>query len=485
MYMSKNLDRGIKDLSIFEIGPIFYGSQPGEQNTVICGLSAGKKFRLSWVEKERNVDVFDIKRDVVQTLVEAGYDSEKFYIDDNGPNYYHPGKSGRIFLNKGKDKVVANFGEIHPEIGDSFGLNKSAIGFEIFYENIPLPKRNKISRPMLKISNLQPVTREFAFLINDEIESDRICQIAKSINKDLITDVKSLEIETLKNLKNSKANNTLRAYQSDFKDFSSFCTKNSFSSMPSDPKIIALYLTHLSSFSKFSTLKRRLASIKVIHRLKGHYIDTKHPIIAENLMGIKRKMGIKQISKKPLLINDLKLIINVIDKEKNEYKKYQNRALLLIGFAGGFRRSELVSIEYEDIDFVNEGVKILVKRSKTDQTGLGMTKAIPYFENKIYCPVISLKEWITHAKINNGKIFNISDKTVALTIQKYALLAGLEKNKYAGHSLRSGFATSTAEIGADERSIMAMTGHKTTQMVRRYIQEANLFKNNALNKIKI
>ena len=177
--------------------------------------------------------------------------------------------------------------------------------------------------------------------------------------------------------------------------------------------------------------------------------------------------------------------MKVINEEKNEYKKYQNRALLLIGFAGGFRRSELVSIEYEDIDFVNEGVKILVKRSKTDQTGLGMTKAIPYFENKIYCPVISLKEWITHAKIKNGKVFNISDKTVALTIQKYALLAGLDKTKYAGHSLRSGFATSTAEIGADERSIMAMTGHKTTQMVRRYIQEANLFKNNALNKIKI
>ena len=302
---------------------------------------------------------------------------------------------------------------------------------------------------------------------------------------DLITDVKNLELETLKNLKNSKAHNTLRAYQADFKDFTEICLKNSFNSMPSDPKIIALYLTHLSSFSKFSTLKRRLASIKVIHRLKGHYIDTKHPIIAENLMGIKRKMGVKQTSKKPILINDLKLIINVINKDKNEYKKLQNKALILIGFAGGFRRSELVSIEYEDIEFVNEGVKILVQRSKTDQTGLGMMKAIPYFQNKIYCPVTSLKDWINHSKISDGKIFKISDKTVALTIQKYALLAGLDKTKYAGHSLRSGFATSTAETGADERSIMAMTGHKTTQMVRRYIQEANLFKNNALNKIKI
>ena len=302
---------------------------------------------------------------------------------------------------------------------------------------------------------------------------------------ELITDIKSLEIETLKNLKNSKAQNTLRAYQADFKDFSSFCVKNGFNPIPTEPKIIALYLTHLSSFSKFSTLKRRIASIKVVHRLKGHYIDTKHPIITENIMGIKRKLGVKQTSKKPILINDLKKIIKVIDEDKNEFKKYQNKALILIGFAGGFRRSELVSIEYEDIDFVAEGVKIKVTKSKTDQTGIGLTKAIPYFENKTFCPVISLKKWIEYSNINIGKIFKVSDKTVALTIKKYALMAGLDNSKYAGHSLRSGFATSTAEIGADERSIMAMTGHKTTQMVRRYIQEANLFKNNALNKLKI
>ena len=302
---------------------------------------------------------------------------------------------------------------------------------------------------------------------------------------DLITDVKNLEIETLKNLKNSKAHNTLRAYNADYKDFSAFCAKNGLNSLPSEPKIVSIYLTYLSSFSKYSTLKRRLASIKVVHKLKGHYIDTKHPIIIENLMGIKRKMGVKQIAKKPLLINDLKVIINVIDQEKNDLKRLQNKALLLVGFAGGFRRSELVSIEYDDLDFVTEGVKIVIKRSKTDQTGQGMIKAIPYFDNKTYCPVTSLRNWINFLNIDKGKIFNISDKTVALIIKKYALLAGLDQKKYAGHSLRSGFATSTAETGADERSIMAMTGHKTTQMVRRYINESNLFKNNALNKIKI
>ena len=300
---------------------------------------------------------------------------------------------------------------------------------------------------------------------------------------EITTDIKNLELETLNNLKRSKAQNTLRAYQADFKDFKLFCVKNGLVALPTEPKILSIYLTHLSSFCKFSTLKRRLASIKVIHKIKGHYLDTKHPIITENLLGIKRVHGVKQKSKKPLLINDLKLIINKINEEKNEIKKFKNKSLILIGFAGGFRRSELVSIEYDDVDFVPEGVKIFIKRSKTDQTGEGMTKAIPYFENSSYCPVIALKQWIEIASIKSGKIFNISDKSVALIIKKYALLAGLDYTKYAGHSLRSGFATSTAEMGADERSIMAMTGHKTTQMVRRYIQEANLFKNNALNKI--
>jgi Site-specific recombinase XerD len=206
----------------------------------------------------------------------------------------------------------------------------------------------------------------------------------------------------------------------------------------------------------------------------------------ENLLRIKRINGSHQKSKKPLLINDLKCIINAIDQEKNiEYKKIRNKSLILIGFAGGFRRSELVNIEYSDLEFVNEGLKILIRRSKTDQLGEGSIKAIPYFSSNEYCPVTKLQDWINYRNINNGKIFDISDKSVSLIIKRYALIAGLEPNKYGGHSLRSGFATSTAEAGAEERNIMAMTGHKTTQMVRRYIQEANLFKNNALNKIKI
>ena len=303
---------------------------------------------------------------------------------------------------------------------------------------------------------------------------------------EVVTDIKKLELETLKNLKNSKSVNTLRAYESDYKDFTLFCTKNNFSSIPTEPKILSLYLTHLSKTSKFSTLKRRIASISVVHQLKGYYLDTKHPVIRENLLGIKRRIGSNQKAKKPILINDLRKIVDVITKLKmKEIKKTRDKALILIGFAGGFRRSELVAIENEDIEFVREGVKIFVKRSKTDQSGEGMIKAIPSFDNAFYCPVLHLQDWIAKGKTKKGKIFSISDKSVALIIKRYANLAGLDGNKYAGHSLRSGFATSTAESGAEERNIMAMTGHKTTQMVRRYIHEANLFKNNALNKIKI
>jgi len=303
---------------------------------------------------------------------------------------------------------------------------------------------------------------------------------------DLITNIKSLELETIKNLRNSKSENTLRAYQSDYNDFSLFCSKNGFQAMPTQPKILALYITHLSSYSKYSTLKRRLASISILHKTKGHYIDTKHPIIMENLMGIKRTNGSNQKGKKPLLINDLKILINAIDQSNEKDKrKIRDKALILIGFSGGFRRSELVDIEYEDLEFVSEGVKIFVKRSKTDQSGEGMTKAIPYFDNKNFCPVIALKNWIEIFDLKKSRIFDISDKSVALIIKKYANYAGLDSHRYAGHSLRSGFATSTAESGAEERNIMAMTGHKSTEMVRRYIKEANLFKNNALNKIKI
>jgi len=315
----------------------------------------------------------------------------------------------------------------------------------------------------------------------------------------VITDLKALQDETLLNLKSSKANNTIRAYKSDFRDFGLFCSKNGFRSLPSEPRTISLYLTYLSTKEiKLSTLKRRLVSIGVIHKLKGHYLDTKHPSIIENIMGIKRRKGSVQKGKKPLLINNLKRLINVIDsKISEEIKRLRDRSIILIGFSGGFRRNEIVSLDYDDLDFVSEGLKINLKRSKTDQFGEGAIKGLPYFENSQYCPVISAKKWIEVSNIKSGPLFRrfskgskltenrLTDQTIALLIKDYLKLAGIDNNNYSAHSLRSGFATSAAESGAEERSIMAMTGHKSTEMVRRYIKEANVFKNNALNKIKI
>ena len=317
--------------------------------------------------------------------------------------------------------------------------------------------------------------------------------------KDLVTDIKALQEETLKNLQSSKAMNTVRAYKSDFKDFGLFCVQNGFKNLPSDPKIVSLYLTHLSTKEvKLSTIKRRLVSIGVIHKMKGHYLDTKHPVIVENLMGIKRRKGTVQKGKKPILINDLKKILKVIDEQNiQDIKKLRDKSIILIGFSGGFRRNEIVSLDYEDLDFVHEGLKITVKRSKTDQFGEGSIKALPYFEDSVYCPVTILQRWLNISKINKGPIFRrfskgskltndrLTDQTVALLIKDYLNIAGIDSKNYSGHSLRSGFATSAAESGAEERSIMAMTGHKSTEMVRRYIKEANLFKNNALNKIKL
>jgi len=196
MYMSKNIDRGFKDISIFEIGPIFTGSNPGEQHLIACGLLSGKKSRLSWIEKERTVDVFDVKRDVVQTLVEAGYSSDKFFIDKETPNYYHPGKSGRLFLNKEKDKIAAYFGEIHPNILNNIDIKtESLVGFEIFIDNLKLPKK-KLNDQKTKfvISDYQKSERDFAFIVNKNVNAQDLINAVSSVDQNLVSNIKIFDV---------------------------------------------------------------------------------------------------------------------------------------------------------------------------------------------------------------------------------------------------------------------------------------------------
>ena len=206
MYMNKNLDRGFKDLSIFEIGPIFIGSNPGEQSTVVCGLSAGKRNRLSWIDKERDVDVFDIKRDVIQTLVEAGYNSDKFFIDRETPDYYHPGKSGRLFLNKGKDLVAAYFGEIHPNILKKIDIKTDTLlGFEIFIDNLKLPKKTlNDQKTKFVVSDYQKSERDFAFIIDKNISSQDLINAISSVNQNLISNIKVFDVYEGENIPENK-----------------------------------------------------------------------------------------------------------------------------------------------------------------------------------------------------------------------------------------------------------------------------------------
>ena len=196
IHLNKNLGRGFKDLSIFEIGPTFSGSKPGEQQTVVSGLRTGKLSRQNWIEQERFVDVFDVKRDVVQSLVEAGYNKDKFYIDDQTPNYYHPGKSGRIFLNKGKEKVVAFFGDIHPNILKKLDIKVEAlVGFEIFLDNLKQPKKSlKDQKTNYKYSDFQKSERDFAFVLDVNFKAQELIEIISNVDKELIRSVKVFDV---------------------------------------------------------------------------------------------------------------------------------------------------------------------------------------------------------------------------------------------------------------------------------------------------
>ena len=224
MYVSKNLDRGFKDLSIFEIGPVFTGPNPGEQNTVVCGLSAGKKSRLSWIEKERNVDVFDVKKDVVQTLVEAGYNSEKFFVDSETPNYYHPGKSGRLFLNKERDNIAAYFGEIHPNILKKIDIKtESLVGFEIFLDNLKLPKKTlNEQKTNFVVSDYQKSERDFAFVVDKGMNAQDLIDAVSSVDKNLISNIKVFDVyqgdNISENQKSIAISVTIQSFEKTLKD---------------------------------------------------------------------------------------------------------------------------------------------------------------------------------------------------------------------------------------------------------------------------
>jgi len=293
-------------------------------------------------------------------------------------------------------------------------------------------------------------------------------------------------------MRQAKAENTVTAYQSDWRHFEAWCKEHGRGSLPAAPGTVALYLSDLASAHRVSTVSRRAVAISQAHQAAGLESPTATAAVRTLLAGIRRAKGTAPTTKAPILTADIRGMVAALPRGPLGTR---DRALLLVGFAGAFRRSELVGLGREDCEFTHDGLVITIRRSKTDQEGQGRKVALPYGSSPDTCPVRALQAWIEASGVSAGPLFHplgryghvlpgrLSDKAVARAVKTYAQAAGLDPSRYAGHSLRAGLATAAAIGGASERSIMAPTGHRSVQMVRRYIRDGNLFRENAAAKV--
>jgi site-specific recombinase XerD len=290
-------------------------------------------------------------------------------------------------------------------------------------------------------------------------------------------------------LDSARARNTIRGYRSSFGQFEQWCQAAGLPSMPAAPETIALYLGAQAGRLKAATLQHHLAAIGKAHKSAGYPSPVKdNQLIAETLKGIKRTHGAAVAQKAPVLTEDLRLMLRTLP---DKLIGVRDRALLLIGLAGAFRRSELVGPDVSDLSFTAEGLLITLRRSKTDQDGEGRQVAIPFGAHEQTCPVRALQAWLKQSGITDGAVFwpisrhgklssaRLSDQAVALVVKRYVGRVGLSADSFAGHSLRAGFVTSAARAGESERRIMRTTGHKSVEMVLKYVRQANVFSDNA------
>lgn len=290
----------------------------------------------------------------------------------------------------------------------------------------------------------------------------------------------------------SKAENTLRGYQSDWRDFCKWCEAHTLCPLPANPEAVAEYIAECAQRLKVGSIQRRLNSIAEAHKAMGLESPTHTASVRNTLKGIRRVKGTAPAQKSAALTDDIRAMA---EATAAGIIGVRDRALILLGFAGAFRRSELVTLDAADCLFSRDGLTITLRRSKTDQDGQGRKLGIPYASNPETCPVRLVQAWLEQAAINDGPLFRsinrhgkvqakpLSGIDVARIVKKLATRAGLDAAKYAGHSLRAGHATSAAIAGASERSIMTQTGHRSVQIVRRYIREGNLFRENSAGKL--
>jgi len=290
----------------------------------------------------------------------------------------------------------------------------------------------------------------------------------------------------------SRADATIRAYRTDMADFAGWCSDHAVESLPATPEAVALYLTDRASSCKASTLQRRITAISQAHQAAGFDSPTATAIVRTVWRGIRRTVGTAYSQKSPATVEVVRSMVAGLPPT---VAGIRDRAVILLGFAGAFRRSELVALDVEDLSFGPEGVTVTIRRSKTDQEGEGRKVGIPFGKKMQTCPVRALTAWMKEAGITTGPIFRavtqrgniaagrLTDRAVALIVKKAAEEVGFDPSTFAGHSLRAGLATSAAACGVAERDIMAQTGHTSEKMVRRYIRNGSIYRNNAAGAV--
>lgn len=290
----------------------------------------------------------------------------------------------------------------------------------------------------------------------------------------------------------SKAENTLRGYRSDWREFNDWCETRDLCVLPANAETVASYIAACASRLKVGSIQRRLNAIAEAHKATNHESPTHSALVRNTLKGIRRTIGTAVVQKAPTLIDDIRAMVNAADAGAIGVR---DRAIVLLGFAGAFRRSELAALNIADLDFGRDGLTVVLRRSKTDQEGAGRKVGIPYGSNLETCPVRSLQRWIEVSGVESGAVFRSINRhgkvqesalcggDIALIVKKLVQRSGLDPAKFAGHSLRAGHATSAAIAGASERSIMNQTGHRSVAMVRRYIRAGSLFRDNSAAKL--
>lgn len=293
----------------------------------------------------------------------------------------------------------------------------------------------------------------------------------------------------------SKADNTLKSYSADWNDFTYWCDIHKVNPLPCTPETIVNYINDLADHAKANTVSRRVTAISENHIAAGFHDDnpTKTGMVINAMQAIRREKGTFQHGKAPILMETMSLLADLFDA--GDLVSIRDKALLFLGFAGAFRRSELVGIDMQDISFTPQGLVVFIPQSKGDQLGRGSQIAVPYAPDPHVCAVTAVREWINAAGITSGPLFRgfkrnlepretqLTDKAVALIVKKYMAMLGMNPDDFAGHSLRRGFATSAAQHDLDALSIMRQTRHKSEKMVHRYIEQGNLFKENPLNRM--